>query len=69
MSQLSEDENKIVHAEIDQHLATLHALKSDTIGGPSGIIIPPYRVMRYAGTDDAWDQPPKTSDEKEYVFC
>lgn len=40
MSQLSEDEKKIVHAKIDQQPATLHALKSDTIGGPSGIITP-----------------------------
>ena len=66
MSDLSEDEKQIVQKEINQHLVTLQEIKSDAIGGPSGIVIPPYRVMRHAGNDD-WVS--KTSDEKEYVFC
>lgn len=66
MSELSDDQKHVVQTENNQHLATLQEIKSDTIGGPSGIIIPPYRVMRHAGNDD-WVS--KTSDEKEYVFC
>ncbi|KAK3292985.1 kinase-like domain-containing protein [Chaetomium fimeti] len=41
-------------------------LRSDHIGGPSGIVIPPYRVMRQATKDD-WDL--RRSEKKEYVFC
>ena len=66
ISDLSEVEKQVVQTEINQHLATLREIKSDTIGGPSGITIPPHRVMKQAENDD-WD--PKTSDKKEYVFC
>ena len=66
MSSLSEDDKQVVHMEIKQDLATLQGIKSNTIGGPSGIIIPPYRVMRHAG-NDGWAT--KISDKKEYVFC
>lgn len=66
MSELSEDQKHVVQTENNQHLATLQEIESDTIGRPSGIIIPPYRVMRHAGNED-WVS--KTSDEKGYVFC
>ncbi|KAJ5249290.1 hypothetical protein N7468_000741 [Penicillium chermesinum] len=66
MSQLSDDEKEIVRDEISQHLATLRELKSDTIGGPAGIVIPPYRVMRRTD-NDVW--PKKSSQTTEYVFC
>lgn len=45
MAKLSAEEKIIVTKEVEQHLAKLRSLKSDTIGGPSGLVIPPYRVM------------------------
>lgn len=38
MSRLSDAEKEIVRGELFQHLATLRELKSDTIGGPTGIV-------------------------------
>jgi serine/threonine protein kinase len=66
MSRLSEDQKKIVRVELLQHLATLHGIRSNTIGGPSGMVIPPYRVMRCT-ENDGWQV--KSSDSTEYVFC
>lgn len=66
MSDLSEDQKKLVWPELKQHLATLQQLKSYKIGGPSGIIIPPYRVMRLT-ENESWPQ--KLAASPEYVFC
>lgn len=66
MSDLSEDQKKLVWSELNQHLATLQQLKSHKIVGPSGIIIPPYRVMHLT-ENDSWPQKPAAS--AEYVFC
>lgn len=66
MSQLSEDQKEVVRVEIRQHLNTLREIKSDTIGGPTGIVITPYRVMRCTD-NDAW--PKKSSENTEFVFC
>jgi hypothetical protein len=66
MSDLGENEKEIVRLELQTHLATLHALKSSRIGGPTGIVIPPYRVMRQT-ENDAWTL--RASDFDEYVFC
>ncbi|KAB8216478.1 hypothetical protein BDV33DRAFT_207329 [Aspergillus novoparasiticus] len=45
MSQLSEVQKEIVNVELQQHLDALHGIESKTIGGPSGIVIPPYRLQ------------------------
>jgi serine/threonine protein kinase len=66
MSELSDEQKKSVCGELHQHLATLHTLKSKTLGGPSGLVIPPYRVMRCSESDD-WHLSP--SEHEEYVFC
>lgn len=52
--------------ELDQYIATLHALKSKTIGGLSGIVIPPYRVMKCTENDN-WHL--ASSEYNDYVFC
>lgn len=68
MAQLSsDDDKKAVHTELDQYLAMLKGITSKQIGGPTGIVIPPYRVMN--STDrDIW--PRYSSQYKEnYVFC
>ncbi|KAJ5622561.1 hypothetical protein N7528_005793 [Penicillium herquei] len=66
MVRLSEDEKRVVDIEIEQHLATLRGIKSDTIGGPSGIVIPPYRVMLQSENDE-WSK--KVCKDQEFVFC
>lgn len=66
MSDLQEDQKDIVRKELQRHLATLKTLKSNRMGGPTGIVIPPYRVVRQTETDNLHL---KTSNEEEYVFC
>lgn len=66
MSGLSEDQKSVVRTEVEQHLATLRAIKSTTMGGPSGIVLPPYRVMRLSDKNE-W--PHKVSKGGKYVFC
>lgn len=66
MSQLSKEQKEVVSTELEQYLDILHGIISKTIGGPSGIVIPPYRVMRQSG-NDAW--PRLSSETCDYVFC
>ncbi|KAB8274046.1 hypothetical protein BDV30DRAFT_97873 [Aspergillus minisclerotigenes] len=66
MSQLSEEQKEVVNVELQQHLDTLHGINSKTIGGPSGIVIPPYRVMRQS-SKDVWTC--LSSETWDYVFC
>jgi len=65
MSDLSENQKEVVAREIEIHLSTMHNLKSNKIGGPSGIIIPPYRVMGKT-EDEMWNPP---TEDRLYVFC
>ncbi|KAH8590023.1 kinase-like domain-containing protein [Bisporella sp. PMI_857] len=64
MSKLSEDQKRLVGKEIEIHLSTMHNLKSNKIGGPSGIIIPPCRVIRKI-ENEVWNIPTK---DYTYVF-
>ncbi|TPX14921.1 uncharacterized protein E0L32_005030 [Thyridium curvatum] len=66
MADLTDDQKVLVSKELQRHLETLQKLKSKKIGGPSGIVIPPYRVMRHTERD-IWSLRP--SDEDEFVFC
>lgn len=66
MSELEEDQMAVVREELVRHLATLQTLKSNRIGGPSGIVVPPYRVLRRTERN-IW--PLRLSDHDEYVFC
>jgi serine/threonine protein kinase len=66
MSELNEYQKEIVCKELRIHLFTLQALKSNKLGGPSGIVIPPYRVLQRTDVDQ-WNL--KQSSQKEYVFC
>lgn len=56
---------RLVRTEVEQYLI-LRGMKSDTIGGPSGIVLPPYRVMRLSDKHE-WSR--KASKDSEYVFC
>ncbi|KAJ5459268.1 hypothetical protein N7530_011212 [Penicillium desertorum] len=66
MSDLSEDQKSVVRTEVEQYLSILRGIKSDTIGGPSGIVLPPYRVIRLSDKNE-WSR--KVSKDSEYVFC
>lgn len=66
MTELSLEEKKTVIQEIEVHLASLRRLQAATIGGPSGHVIPPYRVSTKT-KNDIWNL--RTSTAKEYVFC
>ncbi|CAJ2502970.1 Uu.00g103640.m01.CDS01 [Anthostomella pinea] len=71
MSDLSEDQKSIVREELQNHLATLRTLKSNQLGGPTGIVIPPHRILRLVDAERAekntWCLQP--SIHEEYVFC
>jgi aminoglycoside phosphotransferase len=66
MSDLTDEQKTVVCSELRGHLATLKTLTSNRLGGPSGIVIPPYRVLRRTELN-YWHLKP--SDHNEYVFC
>ncbi|KJZ72793.1 hypothetical protein HIM_07737 [Hirsutella minnesotensis 3608] len=66
MSELPEEQKAIVREELESQRAKLKTLKSCRLGGPSGIVIPPYRVLQRTETDH-WCLRPSNQDE--YVFC
>jgi serine/threonine protein kinase len=66
MADLPEHQKDVVVVELRNHLARLKTLKSNRMGGPTGIVIPPYRVLCETERDD-WRLRP--SDHAEYVFC
>jgi hypothetical protein len=66
MNELKGEEKLIVGEELEKYLQQLHGLKSKDIGGPSGIIIPPYRLQEKTQVD-TWNV--KTAVTEEYVFC
>ncbi|KAB8250041.1 kinase-like domain-containing protein [Aspergillus flavus] len=66
MSQLTDEQKEVVNVELQQHLDVLHGIKSKSIASPSGIVIPPYRVMRQS-SKDAWSR--LSSETCDYVFC
>ncbi|KAL4951153.1 hypothetical protein BDW69DRAFT_186682 [Aspergillus filifer] len=74
MAGLTDAQKEFVTLELRKHLDTLHSLKSKRIGGPTGIVIPPYRAMKL--TDRAQDTArwpvelePKVSSVSDYAFC
>ena len=85
MDSLEEVEKTTVRQELEKHLKTLSNLVSSRVGGPSGFIVPPYRVFDKSFRDD-WstaihadgssldsrvrDQKDgKWKGEGKYVFC
>ncbi|KAK4040792.1 kinase-like domain-containing protein [Parachaetomium inaequale] len=66
MNDLSDDQKAVVREELEGHLAKLKKLRSNRMGGPSGIVVPPYRVMRQTERDD-WTL--QAAEVDEYVFC
>ncbi|CAH0054138.1 unnamed protein product [Clonostachys solani] len=61
------EKKDLVRAEVEKHLHTLHNLRSKTVGGPSGLLIPPRSVME-STKHDLWVLQP-SGKEEEYAFC
>ncbi|KAI6855374.1 kinase-like protein [Hortaea werneckii] len=66
MNDLSLSQRRIVQVELESHIQELHNLRSSVLGGPSGIVIIPYRATLKTLKDD-WNLKP--SNHEEYVFC
>lgn len=66
MHTLTESQKEVVIKELEQHIQTLCALRSPKVGGPSGLVVPPYRAMLETFRDD-WTL--RESDHDEFVFC
>jgi hypothetical protein len=68
MRELSEKEKDVVMKEVEQHVATLQSLRSDTPGVPGeSLLCPPGRV---ANSRWKWNSCWKPKDIKgDYVFC
>lgn len=67
MSKLPPEEQAVVMKEVDSHLQTLQTLRSNRIGGPSGIVCPPQRATQYFPKDTVWSI--STTPEVDLVFC
>lgn len=67
MADLPDHQKPLVIAELESHLGKLKTLWSNRMGGPSGIAIPPYRVLCETERDD-WSQL-RPSEHNEFVFC
>jgi aminoglycoside phosphotransferase (APT) family kinase protein len=66
MNCLTEEQKVLVTQELEVHIRSLHSLRGPTLGGASGHIILPYRMLQKTFRDD-WDL--QTSSSAEYVFC
>ncbi len=67
MADLPDHQKGVVMAELEGHLAVLKRLKSTRMGGPTGIVVPPYRVLCETDRED-WSHL-RMSQYPEYVFC
>ena len=73
MNELNDEQRKIVKMELEGHLQTLRGLRSCQIGGPSGLIVPPYRVTLNSYLDK-WnlknvDEDDQMTEDNTLVFC
>ncbi|KLU91924.1 hypothetical protein MAPG_10873 [Magnaporthiopsis poae ATCC 64411] len=65
MDVLDAGKRKVVEAELEKHLQTMKALRSSAWGGPSGLVVPPYRLL--AKTYRPWVM--KRRPTEDLVFC
>ncbi|KAK3689212.1 kinase-like domain-containing protein [Podospora appendiculata] len=66
MNDLDEEQQKVVTQELQKHMETLKTLTSNTWGGPGGLVLPPYRLMRRSD-GRPWRMRPR--EEHNLVFC
>ena len=68
MRELSPEHQAIVMEEVQGYVEVLQKLGSGRLGGPTGLICPPQRGMRYFPVDQKWAAP-SLSAESDLVFC
>lgn len=66
MDELSDEDKLIVQSELEGHLSLIHQFRSIVPGGPTGIVVPPYRAQEKTSRC-IWKLKPAETDE--YVFC
>ena len=68
MKELSESKRKRVIIQLEVHLRTLRNLRSDRIGGPTGILCPPNIVTAHFPKEKK-EWPAVSLTTKDFVFC
>ncbi|KAJ4300100.1 hypothetical protein N0V88_002769 [Collariella sp. IMI 366227] len=68
MADLPDHHKALVMTELEGHLAKLKRLRSQRLGGPTGIVVPPYRVISEIDAVD-WLTRLRQAEQAEYVFC
>lgn len=66
MDELEDEQKQVAAQELEEYLGTLHRIRSRSLGGPTGIIVPPYRAMINTFRDD-WKI--EKSISEKYIFC
>ncbi|KAJ8607718.1 hypothetical protein MRB53_040106 [Persea americana] len=66
MLDLNQEQKAVVQEQLAKHVRTMQSLKSRHVGGPTGLVVPPWRVTA-ACYIDSWDI--LKSESEEYVFC
>ncbi|KLU86779.1 hypothetical protein MAPG_05789 [Magnaporthiopsis poae ATCC 64411] len=66
LGQLEPAQQKMVVPELERHIAALKELTSAVWGGPDGLVLPPYRIMRKS-KGHPWHM--RRRNEKSLVFC
>ncbi|KAK2609335.1 hypothetical protein QQS21_002116 [Conoideocrella luteorostrata] len=66
MDELDEEKQGIIAQELRTHMETLSKLNSNVWGGPSGLVLPPYRIMRNS-SGRPWKVKPRET--QNLVFC
>ncbi|KAL8357450.1 hypothetical protein RB598_002321 [Gaeumannomyces tritici] len=67
LGQLEPAQQRIVVPELERHMAALKVLTSSRWGGPEGVVLPPYRVMRRS-KGHPWLMR-RRGDGESLVFC
>ncbi|KAJ6788953.1 hypothetical protein PWT90_04190 [Aphanocladium album] len=66
MAELEHEHRKVVEEELEMHIETMRTLQSNTWGGPSGLVIPPHRILKHASRLQ-WNMRPRET--PDLVFC
>lgn len=67
MAELLPSDQAVVIGEVERHLKTLHDLRRNRVGGPTGITSLPPSVTDHFKRDKKWTS--KSFPAEEYVFC
>jgi len=67
LNALDHEDRLKVFPEIHKHINTLRTLRSNTTGGPSGILCPPHMVTNHCDRNTIWQR--ISAKDSKYVFC